>query len=60
MKRSSGIGTQRAPTFASRSEAQAALAEFFGEIREEIATGQREVDNGYDPSEFRIVKAGAS
>lgn len=47
-------------TFPSRSEAQAALDEFFGEIRDEILSGQRPADNGYDRSEFRIVKAGAS
>ena len=47
-------------TFASRTDAQAAIDEFFDEIRDEIASGQRPADNGYDPSEFRIVKAGAS
>ena len=46
--------------FGSFGEAQAALDEFFAEIADEIATGQRPYDNGYDRDEFRIVKLAAS
>lgn len=46
-------------TFATREEAQAALDEFLDEIREEIETGWRPADNGYDRSEFRVVKTDA-
>lgn len=44
--------------FATEAEAKAALDEYFTEIDEEIAIGQRGVDEGYDAGEFRIVKAG--
>ena len=47
-------------TFETRKEAQAALDEFLGEISEEIEMGWRAADNGYDPSEFRVVKVGAA
>jgi|AntRauTorcE11898_2_1112593.scaffolds.fasta_scaffold139815_2 hypothetical protein len=47
-------------TFDSYEDAAAALDEFFAEIVDEIVTGQRQPDEGYDRDEFRIVKAGAS
>lgn len=47
--------TEIPETFATRAEAQAALDQFLAEIQEEIASGQRAPDEGYDPEEFRIV-----
>ena len=47
-------------TFPTEAEAQAALDEFLAEIHEEIETGQREPDNGYDETEFRGVEVGAA
>lgn len=41
--------------FATREEAQAELDEFLREIQNEIASGDRAPDEGYDASEFRIV-----
>lgn len=45
-------------TFPTRAAAQAALDEFFTEIAEEIAVGQRASDAGFDRSEFRVAKVG--
>jgi hypothetical protein len=45
-------------TFAPEAEAQAAIDEFLAEISEEIETGQRDPDCGYDPSDFRVVMVG--
>jgi hypothetical protein len=53
-------GRTEPETFATIEEAQAALDEFFTEIADEIATGQRPADNGYDREDFRIVEGGAS
>jgi|CXWL01.1.fsa_nt_gi hypothetical protein len=47
--------TEIPETFPTCAEAQAALDEFLAEIQEEIASGQRAPDEGYDPEEFRIV-----
>lgn len=47
--------TETPETFATRAEAQAALDEFLAEIQDEITSGQRTPDEGYDPEEFRIV-----
>ncbi len=43
-------------TFDTYAEARAALDEFFAEIADEIASGQRPSENGYDRDEFRIVR----
>jgi hypothetical protein len=43
-------------TFATRKEAERELAEFLADIQAEIDTNEREPDNGYDASEFRIVE----
>ncbi len=52
-------GCRYPETFATREAAQAALEEFFAEIDEEIAIGQRAPDEGYDWDEFRVVEVGA-
>lgn len=46
--------------FRTFEDAQAALDEFFDEIADEIASGQRPSNNGYDSEEFRIVRVGVS
>ncbi|MAU53033.1 MAG: hypothetical protein CMN17_11840 [Roseovarius sp.] len=51
-------GVTSPETFPTRAAAQAALDEFFAEIADEIAVGQRACDAGYDRSEFRVVKVG--
>jgi hypothetical protein len=45
-------------TYATREQAEAALAEFLSEIAEEIASGEREEDNGYGAEDFRVVEVG--
>lgn len=52
-------GSSEPETFATKADAEAALAEFFAEIEEEIATGQRGEDEGYSRDEFRIVAVDA-
>ena len=52
-------GSSEPEAFATEAEARAALDEFFAEIEEEIAIGQRGADQGYDRDDFRVVKAGA-
>ena len=47
------IGTPE--TFETYAAAEAALDEFFADIADEIAAGQRAPDEGYDRTEFRIV-----
>lgn len=49
-----GVGTPE--TFRTYTAAKAALDEFFDDIADEIAVGQRAPDEGYDRSEFRIVR----
>ena len=41
-------------TFPTVDEAQAALDEFFEDIRHEIVAGYRKPDEGYDRTEYRI------
>lgn len=55
-----GDGPGIPETFPTIEAAQAALDEFFDDIRDEIEAGQREADQGYDRSEFRIVEAGTA
>lgn len=43
-------------TFETYAAARAALDEFFTDIADEIAAGQRAPEEGYDRSEFRIVR----
>lgn len=43
--------------FTTREEAEAELAEFLADIEAEIASGEREPDNGYSADEFRIIAA---
>ena len=45
-------------TFATEAEAQAEIDEFFADIEEQIASGEREPDEGYDRDDFRIVEIG--
>jgi hypothetical protein len=49
-------GVETPTTYATRGEAEAALAEFLGDIAAEIASGEREEDNGYDAADFRVVE----
>ena len=42
--------------FSSRQAAQAELDDFLAEIKEEISYGERNPEDGYDASEFRIVE----
>lgn len=53
-------GCRYPETFATRAAAQAALDEFFTEIEEEIAVGQRAPDQGYDEDDYRIAQVGVS
>jgi hypothetical protein len=53
-------GSSTPETFPTRAAAQAALDEFFDEIAEEIAVGQRACNEAYDRDEFRVAKAGAA
>jgi hypothetical protein len=43
-------------TYDSEDEAEFELAEFFREITLEVDCGERDADNIYDASEFRVVK----
>ena len=40
--------------FDSREEAQAEIDDYMGEIADQIESGEREADEGYDPEEFRV------
>ena len=40
--------------FDSRAEAQAEIDDLMGEIADQIESGEREADHGYDPDEFRV------
>lgn len=51
-----GNGAEVAQTFATRAEAEAAMAEFLAEIEEEIANGLRQPDEGHDEEDYRVVK----
>lgn len=46
--------TQTPQQFATREEAQKELDAFFADIADEIASGEREEDQGYDEGDFRI------
>ena len=52
-------GTDEPQTFATIEEAQAEIDEFLADIESEVAAGERDEDQGYDPSEFCIVEVGA-
>lgn len=52
-------GTDEPQTFATIEEAQAEIDEFLADIEWEIVAGERDEDQGYDPSEFCIVEVGA-
>jgi len=47
---------QQLETFSREAEAQAAIDEFLADIQADIDAGDRQSDEGYDPSEFRIVQ----
>lgn len=47
-------GEEQPEAFDTIEEAQAALDEYLADIQSEIDAGQRGVDEGYDPAEFRI------
>jgi hypothetical protein len=53
-------GSETLETFPTIAAAQAALDEFFDDVQDEIEAGQREADQGYDRSEFRIVEVGTA
>ena len=40
--------------FDSREEAQAEIDDLLGEIADQIKSGERAADEGYDPDEFRV------
>ena len=42
--------------FDTHAEAQADIDEYMGEIDDQIKSGEREADEGYDADEFRVVK----
>ena len=47
-------GTSSPQTFYTHEAAQAEIDEFLDDIREEIGLGNRQPDEGYSRSEFRI------
>ncbi|WP_106754590.1 hypothetical protein [Pannonibacter carbonis] len=53
-------GSSVPETFATRAEAEAALAEFLADIADAVAAGYMEPDGGYSEAGFRIVKAGSA
>ena len=42
--------------FDTHAEAQAEIDDFMGEIDDQIKSGEREADHGYDSDEFRVVE----
>ena len=40
--------------FATQTDAQSELSDYMGEITDQIASGERESDHGYDLDDFRI------
>jgi len=48
--------TETLETFSTREQAQQALDEFLSDIQEEIAAGQRGVDEGYDRDDYRVAE----
>ncbi len=49
-------GQTKPETFNTHAEAMSALQEFLQDIDDEIASGNREADEGYSLEEFRIIK----
>ena len=45
--------------FNNRAEAQTELDDFMGEIADQIESGEREPDHGYDQNDCRIREVGA-
>ena len=43
--------------FATQTDAQSELDDYMGEINNQIASGEREANLGYDPDDFRIREA---
>lgn len=43
-------------TFATEAEAEAEIDEFLKEIQDEVDSGERDEDQGYDADEFCIVE----
>lgn len=52
-------GVSRPLLYATEDEAAFDLKAFLTEISDEIAYGERDPDNGFDPEEFRIVEVPA-
>ena len=48
-------GSSAPETFATRGDAETALADFLQGIEDEIACGKRDADWGYAPEDFRVV-----
>ena len=46
--------------FNTRAEAQTELDDFMGEIADQIESGEREPDHGYDQNDWRIREVGAN
>ena len=42
--------------FDTHAEAQAEIDDYMGEIDDQIKSGEREADEGYDVDEFRVVE----
>ena len=42
--------------FDTHAEAQAEIDDYMGEIDDQIASGERAADEGYDSDEFRVVE----
>ena len=43
--------------FATQTDAQTELDDYMGEINNQIASGEREANHGYNPDDFRIREA---
>ena len=43
--------------FATKTDAQAGLDEFLNDVRSQIASGERNQDEGYEHEQFRIVES---
>jgi len=42
--------------FDTHAEAQTEIDEYMGEIDDQIASGERAADEGYDPDDFRVAE----
>lgn len=51
-------GVSKPHTFATREEAQAELNAFLKDIADEIESGERDYDQGYDIDDFYIARVG--